>query len=278
MRLGIRAHDTKYAPLDELIPNIHSMGFKCMYIALTKSIKEFTPDICTMTPGLAMHMRELCIENKVDVAVLGCYLNLCNPNPEQHKKIVEKYKANIRFASILGCGVVGTETGAVNEEYKYEPANHTEEALNLFIENLKPIVKYAEQFGVIIAIEPVWKHIVCTIERARKVLDAIDSPNLQIIFDPVNVLYPGNIDRQDEIIEQAFDLLRDEIAVVHCKDFVVEGDDLKSIAAGTGGLNYPLLLKKIKQYKPYVHCTLENTVPENAIATRDFMEKLYAEV
>jgi L-ribulose-5-phosphate 3-epimerase len=278
MRLGIRAHDTKYAPLDELIPNIHSMGFKCMHIALTKSIKEFTPDICTMTPGLAMHMRELCIENKVDVAVLGCYLNLCNPNPEQHKKIVEKYKANIRFASILGCGVVGTETGAVNEEYKYEPANHTEEALNLFIENLKPIVKYAEQFGVIIAIEPVWKHIVCTIERARKVLDAIDSPNLQIIFDPVNVLYPGNIDRQDEIIEQAFDLLRDEIAVVHCKDFVVEGDDLKSIAAGTGGLNYPLLLKKIKQYKPYVHCTLENTVPENAIATRDFMEKLYAEV
>lgn len=278
MRLGIRAHDTKYAPLDELIPNIHNMGFKCMHIALTKSIKEFTPDICTMTPGLAMHMRELCIENKVDVAVLGCYLNLCNPNPEQHKKIVEKYKANIRFASILGCGVVGTETGAVNEEYKYEPANHTEEALNLFIENLKPIVKYAEQFGVIIAIEPVWKHIVCTIERARKVLDAIDSPNLQIIFDPVNVLYPGNIDRQDEIIEQAFDLLRDEIAVVHCKDFVVEGDDLKSIAAGTGGLNYPLLLKKIKQYKPYIHCTLENTVPENAIATRDFMEKLYAEV
>ena len=278
MRLGIRAHDTKYAPLEELIPNIHNLGFKCMHIALSKSIKEFKPDICTMTPGLAMYMKELCIENKVDIAVLGCYLNLCNPDPEQHKQIVEKYKAHIRFASILGCGVVGTETGAVNVEYKYEPANHTEEALNLFIENLKPIVKYAEQFGVIIAIEPVWKHIVCTIERARKVLDAIDSPNLQIIFDPVNVLYTGNIDRQDEIIEQAFDLLRDEIAVVHCKDFVVEGDELKSIAAGTGGLNYPLLLKKIKQYKPYVHCTLENTVHENAIATRDFMENLYAQV
>ena len=278
MRLGIRAHDTKYAPLEELIPNTHNLGFKCMHIALSKSIKEFKPDICTMTPGLAMYMKELCIENKVDIAVLGCYLNLCNPDPEQHKQIVEKYKAHIRFASVLGCGVVGTETGAVNVEYKYEPANHTEEALNLFIENLKPIVKYAEQFGVIIAIEPVWKHIVCTIERARKVLDAIDSPNLQIIFDPVNVLYTGNIDRQDEIIEQAFDLLRDEIAVVHCKDYVVEGDELKSIAAGTGGLNYPLLLKKIKQYKPYVHCTLENTVPENAIATRDFMENLYAQV
>ena len=278
MRIGIRAHDVAYAPLDELIPNIHKQGFHCMHIALSKSIKEFKPGVETMTPGLAMYIKELCTENKVDVAVLGCYLNLCNPNPEKHKEIVEKYKAHIRFASILGCGVVGTETGAVNEEYKYEPANHSDEALQCFIDNLRPIVKYAEQFGVIVAIEPVWKHIVNTVERARKVLDAIDSPNLQIIFDPVNLLYVGNIDKQDEIIEKAFDLLLKDIAVVHCKDYVVEGDELKSIAAGTGGLNYPLLLKKIKEYKPYVHCTLENTVPENAVATREFMEKLYAEV
>ncbi len=278
MRIGIRAHDVAYAPLDELIPNIHKQGFHCMHIALTKSIKEFKPGVETMTPGLAMYIKELCAENKVDVAVLGCYLNLCNPNPEKHKEIVEKYKAHIRFASILGCGVVGTETGAVNEEYKYEPANHSDEALQCFIDNLRPIVKYAEQFGVIVAIEPVWKHIVNTVERARKVLDAIDSPNLQIIFDPVNLLYVGNIDKHDEIIEKAFDLLLKDIAVVHCKDYVVEGDELKSIAAGTGGLNYPLLLKKIKEYKPYVHCTLENTVPENAVATREFMEKLYAEV
>ena len=37
-------------------------------------------------------------------------------------------------------------------------------------------------------------------------------------------------------------------------------------------------LKKIKEHKPYVHCTLENTVPENAVATREFMERTYASV
>ena len=95
---------------------------------------------------------------------------------------------------------------------------------------------------------------------------------------PVNLLCVDNIDRQDEIINQAFELLGDEIAVVHCKDYVVEGNELKSIAAGTGSLNYPLLLKKIKEHKPYVHCTLENTVPENAAATKEFMEKTYASV
>ena len=144
MRIGIRAHDVAYAPINELIPNIHKQGFHCMHIALGKSIKEFNTGVEAMTPGLAMYMKELCQENKVDVAVLGCYLNLCNPNPVKHAEIVEKYKAHIRFASILGCGVVGTETGAVNEEYKYEEANHSEEALECFIKNLRPIVKYAE--------------------------------------------------------------------------------------------------------------------------------------
>ena len=117
-------------------------------------------------------------------------------------------------------------------------------------------------------------------------LDAIDSPNLQIIFDPVNLLCVDNLAQQDEIIEKAFDLLLKDIAVVHCKDYIVEGSELKSVAAGTGkgnpvtggGLNYGLLLKKIKEHKPYVHCTLENTVPENAVATREFMERTYASV
>ena len=40
MRIGIRAHDVKYAPLEELIPNIRKQGFHCMHIALSKSIKE----------------------------------------------------------------------------------------------------------------------------------------------------------------------------------------------------------------------------------------------
>ena len=51
MRIGIRAHDVAYAPLDELIPNIHKQGFHCMHIALSKSIKEFKPGVETMTPS-----------------------------------------------------------------------------------------------------------------------------------------------------------------------------------------------------------------------------------
>ncbi|MCR4923213.1 MAG: sugar phosphate isomerase/epimerase [Lachnospiraceae bacterium] len=275
MQIGIRAHDVKYAPFDELVPAIKAQGFKCMHIALSKSIKEFTPGISSMTPGLAMHMKRVCQKNDIDIAVLGNYLNLCHPDKDVQSEIVKKYIAHFRFASILGCGVVGTETGACNREYKFEESNHSKEALDVFIENLKPVVEAAEKFGVIMAIEPVYKHIVYNPERARMVLDKINSPNLQIIFDPVNLLYKGNIDRQDDIINEVFDLMVDDIAVIHMKDFEVNGEELKSIPAGQGGLNYKLLLEKIKKNKPYIHCTLENTAPENAIATREFVERLY---
>ena len=73
-----------------------------------------------------------------------------------------------------------------------QPFSFTEEALEIFIKNLRPVVEYAEKLGVIVAIEPVCRHIVNNAKRARKVLDAIDSPNLQIIFDPVNLLDESN--------------------------------------------------------------------------------------
>ena len=275
MQIGIRAHDVEYGPLDVLIPRIKSQGFTCMHIALSKSIKEFKSTLSAMTPGLASYIRNLCDDNHVDIAVLGNYLNLAHPDPDKLREITEKYVVHMRFASILRPSVVGTETCAVNEEYKYEPANHEREALDLFVRNVRPCVEAAEKFGVIMAIEPVWKHIVYGPEQARYVLDEVGSPNLQIIFDPVNMLYPGNIDKQNEIIEKTFELLKDDIAVVHMKDFVVDGDDLKSIPAGRGGLNYELLLSKIKEFKPYVQCTLENTSPDNAVQTREYIQGLY---
>lgn len=275
MRIGIRAHDMEKLPFEELVQKIHEKGFLCTQLALKKSIREFNVSPEAMTPGMALYMKEIFEKNHVDVAVLGCYLNLANPNADKLAEIKETYKAHIRFASLLGCGVVGTETGAVNEAYCYEEANHSEKALEIFIKSCEEIVHYAEKMGVIFGIEPVYKHIVCDSKRARRVLDAIASPNLQIILDPVNLLSADNCDYQDEIMEEAFDLLGKDIAVIHAKDFKREGNELVSIPAGTGNLHMPVLMKFIKERKPFIHVLLENTKPENAEDVKKFMEMLY---
>ena len=207
MQLGIRLHDTKKLPFEERIANVHELGFVCGHLAPGKVITEFPTTDEALTPGLAMYMKNVFAKNNVDIAVLGCYLNLANPNPEQLAKITHRYMAHIRFASWLGCGVVGTETGAPNETYTAVPECHGEEALQTFITNLRPVVKYAEEMGVVMAIEPVWKHIVYNPARARRVLDEINSPNLQIILDPVNLLDHCNYKDQVAIVDEAIDLL-----------------------------------------------------------------------
>lgn len=275
MQLGIRLHDTENVSLEKRLEIAREQGFVCGHLALSKVISEHPVDVSALTPGLAAHIRRLFEKNEIDIAVLGCYLNLATPNACDLRKNQQKYMAHIRFASLLGAGVVGTETGAVNETYSYDVRNHTQEALDIFLKNVKPIISYAEKMGVIFAIEPVFKHIVNTPARAREVLDAMKSPNLQIIFDPVNLLDITNHQNQKEIIREAIDLLGDDIAVVHIKDYIVKDNELISVEAGSGEMDYTDLIRFIKEKKPYVHATLENTVPENAVKARMYIQGLW---
>ncbi|HCL03329.1 MAG TPA: sugar phosphate isomerase/epimerase, partial [Lachnoclostridium phytofermentans] len=42
-------------------------------------------------------------------------------------------------------------------------------------------------------------------------------------------------------------------------------------------LNLPLLMKLAKEKKPMIHMLLEDSVPENAVASRDYIKKCYEE-
>ncbi len=275
MQLGIRLHDVRELPLKERLQLAAEQGFTCAHVALSKVIKEFPVNNDALTPGMAMYLRRLFWEQGLDIAVLGCYLNLANPDKEQLAKITKTYIAHLRFASILGCGVVGTETGCPNVEYRYDPANRTEEAYQTFMTNLMPVLKAAERFGVILAIEPVRSHIIYDSKRARRLLNDMKSPNLQIILDPVNLLAKDNYEQQTQVLEEAIELLGEDTAVIHIKDFRVEDGEIRSCGAGLGIFNYEPLMKFIKEKKPYIHCTLEDTKPENAVWCREHIQALW---
>lgn len=274
-QVGIRLHDVAPGTIEERVERAHEQGFKCAHIALSKLVKEYSTADSALTPGYAMYLKKLFARNDLDIAVLGCYLNLATPDRDELKRSTERYLAHLRFASLLGCGVVGTETGAPNVEYRYdEKTCHSEEALKLFIENLRPVVEYAEKMGVILAIEPVVRHIVYNPARARRVLDEIGSPNLQIIFDPVNLIDMWNYRDRDAIFADAIDTLGKDIAIVHVKDFNITDGKLVSCGAGTGIMDYSRIIEFITKEKPYIQCTLEDTKPENAVFAREFFEGL----
>ncbi len=275
MQFGIRLHDAVQAPMEERLKRVREQGFSCAHVALPRVMEEFSTKDSALTPGYAMYLKRLFDKNELDIAVLGCYLNLANPDPVQLREIQNRYLANIRFAAHLGAGVVGTESGAPNVEYRFEEACWSEDALQIFIRNFRPVVRYAEQMGVLIAIEPVARHIVCNPVRARRVLDEVASPNLRIILDPVNLLEIYNYEKQDEIIDEAIELLGKDVAVLHVKDFVIQNGQLVSVAAGQGQCHWDRIMKYMKREKPFMHATLEDTKPENAVEALKYIWGVY---
>lgn len=274
MQIGIRFHDTEKLSFEKRLQVISQQGFSCTHIALSK-VEDLPDHTESLTPGYAMYLKQAFAANHIDVAVLGNYLNLAHPDAQKLAEIQQRYTAHLRFASLLGCSLVGTETGAPNEDYHYDKeACHSDTALTTFIENLRPVIKDAEKFGVILGIEPVYKHIVWNPERARIVLDEIHSPNLQIIFDPVNLLHPENLEKRDEVIHQAIDLLGNDIAVIHLKDYQVVNGEMQCMACGLGDMDYSQVLRFAKERKPFIQATLENTKPDNAVQARQYIEKI----
>ena len=284
MQLGIRLHDVNASMAPEFqtmecrAQKAREEGFSCVHLALSKVIGGVNFDDCALNEGLAMYTKRVFRRQELDVAVLGCYQNLAHPEPEKLKEIQSLYYGHIRVAALLGAGVVGTETGAPNAEYKTDANTHTQAALDTFVRGLAPVVECAEHYGVTVAIEPVWNHIVYDADRAVQVLGAIGSHNLRIILDPVNLLYAGNVEERERVIGDAIEKLGDHVAVVHLKDFVRDGDRLISIAAGTGEMDYTQILRFMKARKPYIQATLEDTTNDNAVSSRELLERRYAEL
>ncbi len=278
LRLGIRGHDVPTdGGFEKWADTLSSWGFCCTQLALKKAVKDFYVGTDAMTSGMAMYMRDLFAKKGINVSVLGCYLNVTTPDEEEWKVIKSTYAANFRFASLLGCGMVGTETGAMNKEYAFGPENRTEEALEMLAKRLRELVDIASCHGVILGIEPVVRHNMYTIERTRKILDMVKSPNLRVILDPVNLLDATNYMEQGKIMQQAFDLLADDIDVLHIKDFVVEGDKLRTtnLTVGEGQLELAPILKFAKEKKPFINVLIEDSNPGNIQQSRSNIIKIY---
>lgn len=293
MNIGIRLHDTAGTNLAEHLAAARAQGFTCVHLALGKLIPGFkiADAPALLTDELAEAVKAELDKNGQTCVLLGCYLNLCSPDLEAHAKTVEIYKAHLRFAKKIGATLVGTETGAPNTTYSTCPECYTEEALQLFIDRVTPVVRYAEEVGQLFGIEPVIRHIVSTPERCERVLKAVNSPNLKVILDAVNLLSEDNAADANSITADGIARLGKDTALLHMKDFIpyaeARGQTLKagvpntdvfsnvvSCACGLGDMDYAPLCALAKERN--IPMTLENTNPDNAVAAREHLEKIGA--
>ncbi|MFC0270389.1 sugar phosphate isomerase/epimerase family protein [Metabacillus herbersteinensis] len=259
VNLGIRAHDIENRPLEELVNEISFKGLTSVQLALSKSFPTISPEAGSLSPGLAYHIGSAFQRKGIQIAVLGCYINMIHPDKAERIKGLDRFKEHIRYARDFGCSIVGTETGNVNAEITFTVENFEEKPFFEVVESVKELVAEAEKFGVIVGIEAGVNHPIYSSKRMKRLLDSVDSNNLQVIFDPVNLLTVDTYNNQEEIFREAIELFGDRIVILHAKDFVVEDKTLKPVPVGKGLLDYDALLGLIKTRKPFINIVMEDT-------------------
>lgn len=259
MNLGIRAHDIENETITDLAQKLAERDIHTIQFALKKSIKEWDISTASLNTGLAKTVANTLKNSQVDIAVLGCYINMIHPDPTEREQALDYFKAHIRLARDFNCSIVGSETGNVHAEMGYTTDNFTEEAFEKVVESVKLLVEEAERFGVIVGIEGGVNHPIYSPKMMKRLIDKVKSNHLQVILDPVNYLTIENHQDQTSIIDEAFDLFGERIMIIHAKDFVKQDNQIKVVPVGHGELDYHYLLKKIKSTKPMIPILLEET-------------------
>jgi len=274
IRIGVRAHDFGCLSAGELAAKIAANHLVCTQLAPGKAIAGFNLKPGALNPGLAFDIGEAFHKHGVQIAVLGCYVNPIYPDPTKRQSLLGLFKEHLRYARDFGNRLVALETGSVSADYLPHPENHGEAAFQQSLASIAELVEEAENFGVIVGIEAVTSHVVSTPQKMRRMLDTVASNNLQVVFDPVNLLSLENYHEQERVIGDSLELFGDRIAIIHAKDFVVENGQFKSASAGLGKLRHDLVMAFAVKEKPGISILLEDTNEQTAQDSREFLRQV----
>ena len=268
LKFGVRGHDIQADNLSQLATKCENYGVKSLQLVLRRSCENFKEGI--FSPSFAKYIGNLFADKNIDIDVLGCYINPSCTDENNLKSQLEFFVENLKYARYMNAGVVGLETGYVGE-YCIPENNHTEEAYQYLLTNMKFLCSQAEKLGVTIAVEGVFDFVIGTPKLMHRLVSDLNSPNIAVIFDVFNLLTISNYKKQDEIMKEMFDLLGDKIAIIHLKDFKVVENKLVQCKIGEGILNIPLLLSLIKENKPRIPIVLEEVKEELLVESMNIL-------
>jgi len=144
------------------------------------------------------------------------------------------------------------------------------------LETVKELAEEASRWGVMIGIEPAIGHIIDSVESMSRLLNEVPSPHIGVVFDPCNLMHPGNIDRQEEVMDQAFASFGNRIVLVHAKDLDFSGDggSVTYKPLGDGLLNYEHFIHLVQLHKPLIDITLEGLQREEIPSSYTFIQNI----
>ena len=268
----MRGHDFEADSIDALAEKCRQYGIYGVQLVMPKTIPDFK--VGQFTPAYATSMKDKLDAAGSKVPILGCYINPSCTNEAELKSQMDRFREQLKYAKFINAFAVGTETGFVGDACDPE-ANHTEEAYQHLLGNLRELVACAEKLGVMIAIEGVKVFVIDTPQKMRRLLDDLNSPNVLCIFDPINFIGVDNYEQQDKLIDDAFELCGDVMCAIHLKDFVVEDGIMRRVLPTEGMLHTERILRYVKELKPDMPIVLEEVKEPDLVKVMENVQKIY---
>lgn len=276
LNLGVRAHDLNFRTPEELVQQLRKYHFAHTQFSIEKCFPDLIRDYRDCTSGLANYFNHLFTEDQLKISVLGSYVNLAASDLAIRDQAVARFQHYLRLARDFNVSLVGTETGSVGNGYT--TANFTEEAYRRVRASVIELVKVAEMYGITVGIEAGQNHPIHSATVLKRLIDEIQSPNLRVIFDPVNLLNVENAQQADRVVTEALTQLADYIEIVHLKDYQIVDNKLKIVPVGTGLMDYRLILSFIKNQRPGIYTLLEATPSDQVINAEQLLKESYYQI
>lgn len=241
MKLGFVSAILAEYSFEELIDTASRLGFKCVEVACWprgESERRYAGvshiDVQNLSEEDAEYIKEYCRDKGIEISSLAYYPNTIGNNLEQRKKNVDHLLKVIEASSKLDVKMVTTFIGR-------DQNKNVEENIELFKEVWPPIVRFAEEKGVKIAIEncpmlfgkdqwPGGQNLFTSPKIWRELFRIIPSKNFGINLDPSHFIWQS-MDYIAPIYE-----FKDRIFHVHFKDIKIHQDKLSEV----GIMAYPL--------------------------------------
>ena len=210
----------------------------------------------------------------IEVVSLSATYNMIHPDPAARTQGMRRLEVLASHAAELGTDLLTLCTGTRNPDNMWadHPLNGSPEAWSDLLAAMQQALSLAERHNVRLGIEPEVSNVVSSPAKARQLLDTMRSDRITIVMDGANVFPMGTIHRQREILDEAFDLLGDHIALAHAKDLSRDGEAGHE-AAGTGLLDYDYYLQLLHQSGYRGALVLHSLTPEQVPACVRFLQE-----
>lgn len=207
----------------------------------------------------------------------GFHKGFASASPENHRSAIQHYRRQLRHARILDAQCVGFSIICD----RATPQMWSEQTWQRCIAAVEELVEEAEKTQMNVAAHP---HIVsplCSSERYRALLDAVASPRLKVLMDPVNLTWPHMVYRTTELVNRIFDELGDRITALHAKDVTISavqrnGEYLSVVhldeaVPGTGAMDYATILRRLDALDQDVTLHVEHFSEADTIAGQQYI-------